>query len=65
MISEEMFDLMMHMIGYGNLENSFKDVMSEYYKDEYDEELIFELATWCDDRWGGNLVGTLNKLTEE
>ena len=65
MISEDMFDLMMHMIGYGNLENSFKDVMSEYYKDEYDEELVFELATWCDDRWGGDLVKTLNRMKEE
>jgi len=65
MISEEMFDLMMHMIGYGNLADSFKDVMSDYYKDEYDEELIFELATWCDDRWGGNIVGILNRMKEE
>lgn len=65
MVSEEMFDLMMHMIGYGNLADNFKDVMSEYYKDEYDEELIFELATWCDDRWGGNLVSILNRMKEE
>tara|TARA_R100000005_G_C4928387_1_gene158495 strand:+ start:270 stop:476 length:207 start_codon:yes stop_codon:yes gene_type:complete len=66
MVSEAMFDLMMHMIGYGlDLEEKFRDVMSEYYKDEYDEELIFELATWCDDRWGTRIVEMLNKLTEE
>lgn len=65
MISEEMFDLMMHMVGYGVLEDSFKDVMSEYYKDEFDEELIYELATWCDARWGTDIVGMLNELTEE
>ena len=66
MVSEAMFELMMHMIGYDlSLEEKFKDVMSEYYKDEYDEELIFELATWCDDRWGTRIVEMLNKLTEE
>ena len=66
MVSEAMFDLMMHMIGYVlDLEEKFRDVMSEYYKDEYDEELIFELATWCDDRWGTRIVEMLNKLTEE
>tara|TARA_R100001086_G_scaffold163829_1_gene88376 strand:+ start:1046 stop:1252 length:207 start_codon:yes stop_codon:yes gene_type:complete len=66
MVSEAMFDLMMHMIGYDlSLEEKFKDVMSEYYKDEYDEELIFELATWCDDRWRTRIVEMLNKLTEE
>lgn len=63
MISEEMFDLMMHMIGYDlSLEEKFKDVMSKYYKDEYDEELIFELATWCDHRWGTNIEGMLKAL---
>ncbi len=65
MINEEMFDLMMHMIGYGDLEGNFIDTMSEYYEDKYDEELIFELATWCDDRWGTTIVKMLNKLTEE
>ena len=56
---------MMHMIGYGNLPLMFKDVMNEYYKDKYGEELIFELATWCDDRWGTDIVGMLNELSEE
>ena len=65
MVSEAMFELMMHMIGYGNLPLMFKDVMSEYYKDKYGEELIFELATWCDDRWGTDIVGMLNELSEE
>ena len=61
MVSEAMFELMMHMIGYGNLEDNFRDVD----RDEYDEELIFELATWCDHRWGTRIVEMLNKLTEE
>lgn len=65
MVSEDMFELMMHMIGYGNLPLMFKDVMSEYYKNKYGEELIFELATWCDDRWRTNIVEMLNELTEE
>lgn len=65
MVSEAMFELMMHMIGYGNLPLMFKDVMSEYYKNKYGEELIFELATWCDDRWRTNIVEMLNELTEE
>ncbi len=65
MVSEAMFELMMHMIGYGILADSFRDVMSDYYKDIYDEELIFELATWCDHRWGTRIVEMLNELTEE
>ena len=65
MVSEAMFELMMHMIGYGDTHAHFKDAMDDYYKDEYDKELIFELATWCDDRWGTDIVGMLNKLTEE
>ena len=62
MVSEEMFDLMMHMIGYGNLPLIFKDLMNG---EDYDQELIFELATWCDDRWSTDIVGMLNELTEE
>ena len=64
MVSEAMFELMMHMIGYGNLEANFINAMSdEYYG--FDDELIFELATWCDDRWGTDIVGMLNELSEE
>lgn len=64
MVSEAMFELMMHMIGYGNLEVNFINAMSdEYYG--FDDELIFELATWCDDRWGTRIVEMLNELTEE
>lgn len=61
MISEEMFDLMMHMIGYGNLEDNFIDA-SEY---NFDDTLIYELATWCDARWDTDIVGALNKATVE
>jgi len=66
MVSEAMFELMMQMIGYDlSLEEKFKDVMSEYHEGKYDEELIFELASWCDYRWGTRIVEMLNKLTEE
>mgnify|MGYP005989419929 CR=1 FL=1 len=64
MVSEAMFELMMHMIGYCNLEDSFKDAMNDDYYG-FDDELVFELATWCDDRWGTRVVEMLNKLTEE
>ena len=47
MISEEMFETMMHMIGYGNLEENFIDAM-----DSCDYETLLELAEWCDRRWG-------------
>ena len=60
-----MFELMIHMIGYNNLEQCFRDMLEPYYKERFSEELLFELATWCDDYWGGNLVGMLNELTEE
>jgi hypothetical protein len=64
MVSEAMFELMMHMIGYGNLPLIFKDVMNDDHYG-FDDELIFELATWCDDRWGTRIVVMLNELTEE
>lgn len=60
MVSEAMFELMMHMIGYGDTYAHFRDATADY-----DEELIFELATWCDDRWGTDIVGMLNELSEE
>jgi hypothetical protein len=62
MVSEAMFELMMHMIGYGNLTSNFVDVATQ---SSYDGELILELATWCDDRWGTDIVGELNKIEEE
>tara|TARA_R110002020_G_scaffold9276_2_gene36620 strand:+ start:1356 stop:1544 length:189 start_codon:yes stop_codon:yes gene_type:complete len=60
MISEEMFDTMMHMIGYGHLEGNFIDAMQSC-----DYETLLELAGWCDHKWGTNIVGRLNKNKEE
>ena len=64
MVSEDMFELMMHMIGYGDTGANLIDAMNdEYYG--FDDELIFELATWCDDRWGTRIVEMLNRMKEE
>ena len=60
MISEEMFETMMHMIGYGNLEENFIDAMHSCYY-----ETLLELAEWCDQRWGTDIVGRLNKTKGE
>ena len=59
MISEEMFETMMHMIGYGNLEENFIDAM-----DSCNYGSLVELAMWCDYKWGTDIVGRLNKAKE-
>lgn len=59
MMSEEMFETMMHMIGYGNLEENFIDAM-----DSCNYETLLELAEWCDRRWGTDVVVTLEKAIE-
>lgn len=47
-ISQEMHELMMHMIGYVNdLEGCFIDAL-----DSYDPKLIVELAEQCEAAWG-------------
>ena len=46
-ISDDMYELMMYMIGYGNLKRNFVDAL-----DSYDDELVLELAKKCDERWG-------------
>ena len=51
MISEEMYEVMMHMIGYGNLEENFTDAIYSC-----DHELLVELARICNNRWGGSCV---------
>ncbi len=60
MISEEMFETMMHMIGYGILENNFIDAMHSC-----NYETLLELAKWCDHRWGTDIVGILKKTKGE
>lgn len=47
MISEEMYEVMMHMIGYGQLDSNFIDASQSC-----DHELLLELAEACVDRWG-------------
>ena len=60
MISEQMFETMMHMIGYGKLEENFIDAMDSCYY-----ETLLELAALCDERWGTDIVGILNKTKGE
>jgi hypothetical protein len=51
MISEEMYEVMMHMIGYGQLDNNFIDASQSC-----DHELLLELAEACVDRWGSGSI---------
>lgn len=51
MVSEEMYEVMMHMIGYGNLEENFNDAILSC-----DQDLLVELARICNNRWGGGCV---------
>ena len=51
MISEEMYEVMMHMIGYGKLTENFCDAVHSC-----DHELLLELAEQCNNRWGSSTV---------
>ncbi len=52
MISEEMYEVMLHMIGYGgDLSGNFIDAIHVC-----DNALLLELANKCNERWGGNTV---------
>jgi len=51
MISEEMYEVMMHMIGYGRLTENFC-----YAVEDCDHESLLELADWCNNRWGSSSV---------
>ena len=51
-VSEEMYDLMMHMIGLGRLTENFCYVVG----DGFDPELLLELAEECNDTWGSSSV---------
>ena len=60
--SEEMFEAMMHMIGYSNLESSFMDAIATCEPEQY--STFIELASWCEQRW--YTEGTLtNPMIEE
>ena len=51
MISEEMYEVMMHMIGYGQLDSNFTDALQSC-----DHDLLLVLARQCNDLWGDNTV---------
>lgn len=53
MISEGMYEVMMHMIGYGALTKNFIDAVLVH---DCDHELLLELAIECNDRWGDGCV---------
>ncbi len=65
MINEEMFDLMMHMIGYGGntAENLIDAMNDEYYN--FSDETIATFARWCDERWGTNIEQSIRIAKEE
>lgn len=51
MISEEMYNVMMHMIGYGQLDRNFTDAI-----DSCDHDLLLELAQICNEYWGSSSI---------
>ena len=48
-MSEEMFEAMMHIIGYNNLERVFMDAIATCEPEQY--STFIELADWCEQRW--------------
>ena len=61
MITEEMFDLMMHMIGYGDTLSNLCDALNDNYYN-FDKDLILELAQMCDARWDMGAVDFVKQL---
>ena len=51
MIGEEMYNVMMHMIGYGQLDRNFIDAIGSC-----DHDLLLELAQNCNGYWGSNSI---------
>lgn len=60
-ITDEMYETMMHMIGYGCLEENFKDAVISC-----DHDSLLELASMCENRWmsKGTLTDPLRKRIE-
>ena len=60
-ITKEMYETMMHMIGYGCLEINFTDSL-----DYCDHASLLELANRCENRWmsEGKLTNPLKKAIE-
>lgn len=62
--TDEIFELMMHMIGYGNTAENLIDAMNdEYYN--FSDETIATLARWCDERWGTDIGQSIRVAKEE
>ena len=62
-ITKEMYDLMMHMIGYGVYDGEkFMDAIEHH---EADPKLAMKLAKQCDERWGMCMADELKELLEE
>jgi hypothetical protein len=61
-ITDEMYETMIHMIGYGKLNINFIDAV-----DSCDHESLLNLAQECNDRWGSSCVDiqVLRKRIEE
>ena len=51
MIGEEMYEVMMHMIGYGQLDRNFTDAIGSC-----DHDLLLQLAQICNGYWGSDSV---------
>ncbi len=60
MINEEMFELMMHMIGYGDTGANLIDAMKDDYYN-FGDETVATLARWCDERWGTDIVEVIKR----
>ena len=52
LIQDELYEVMMHIIGYGCLTENFCYAVD----DDYDHEALLELARRCNDRWGNGCV---------
>ncbi len=64
MINEEMFELMMHMIGYGDTGANLIDAMKDDYYN-FGDETVATLARWCDERWGTDIVESIKRAKGE
>ena len=60
-ITKELYETMMHMIGYGCLETNFTNAL-----DSCDHASLLELASLCENRWmgEGTLTNPLKKAIE-
>ena len=60
-ITDEMYETMMYMIGYGCLEKNFNDAVLSC-----DHDSLLELAGWCENRWmtKGTLTDPLRETIE-